>query len=203
LGGGPAIEQPVTLPAMPAEGWPADIAAALGQDLVAPLAGNRRLRPVLWRVLSNLGQYLSAEQAARIASLERKYFSRFFRRETGFNFLWWNRELRIRLAAQSLHQTGRTIDSIALAVGYVDPTTFTRAFKKCCGVTPQAYWRSRSRARASVREAPLASPCAQDVWGAFMTKNADKKTKNADCFRGQDADATSVDSADSPDRPPI
>jgi transcriptional regulator GlxA family with amidase domain len=147
---------------MPADGWVADVAVALDEDLVSPLAGNRRLRPLLWHVLSNLGQRLSAEQAAKIASLEKKYFSRFFQQATGFKFCWWNREVRIRFATQLLHQQGRNIDSIALAVGYVDPTTFTRAFKKCCGVAPRAYRRSRSSPPA-LAETPLARPCAQDL----------------------------------------
>jgi AraC-like DNA-binding protein len=180
---------------MPADGWAADIAAAIDEGLVSPLARHRRLGPLLWHVLSNLGERLSSEQAAKIVSLEKKYFSRFFQRETGFKFAWWNREMRVRLATRLLHQKGRNIDSIALAVGYVDATTFTRAFKKCHGIAPQAYRRTHGSPRAVAESTSLASSCAQDLENAFMTINADEKTKNAECFPGKDADAKSVDSA--------
>ena len=84
---------------------------------------------------------LFAHEGAKIVCVETKYFSKFFQ-ETGFKFSWWDRELRIRLATQLLRQKGCTIDSVALAVGYADLTTFARAFKKCKGIGPQAYRRS-------------------------------------------------------------
>ena len=138
------IEQLVDLYRKPADGWADGLAAAMDADLVSPLAQHRRLRPLLHHLLNNLSERLSSTQAARIVNVERKYFSKFFRRETGFNFAWWNREVRIRLATQLLHQKGLNIDSVALAVGYVDLTTFGRAFKKSNGIGPRAYRRSRS-----------------------------------------------------------
>lgn len=149
-----------------ADSWAANISGAIDEDLVAPLAQHRRLRPLLSHLLNNLSERLSSAQAAKIVSVERKYFSKFFRREAGFNFAWWNREMRIRLAIQLLHQKGRNIDSVALAVGYVDLTTFTRAFKKCYGIAPQAYRRSRRSPQASPTEVSLASGLAQDLWEA-------------------------------------
>jgi AraC-like DNA-binding protein len=173
------------------------------QDLVSPLAGHRRLRPLLWHLLNNLDQRLSSAQAAKIVSVERKYFSRFFLREAGFNFSWWNREMRIRFATRLLHQKGRNIDSVALAVGYVDLTTFARAFKKCKGVPPQVYRRACSSPPASPKETSLNSAYVQDLLEGFVTTNADKKTTNADCFPGDHADAKSLESTDPPDRRPI
>lgn len=150
------IVQSVARPGKPAESWAADIVGEMDEALVSPLSRHRRLRPLLWHLLNNLGQRLSSAQAAKIVSVERKYFSKFFRRETGFNFAWWNREMRIRLATQLLHQKGCNIDSVALAVGYVDLTTFARAFKKCNGVAPQVYRRSHSSPRTSSNDTSLA-----------------------------------------------
>lgn len=177
-----------------ATGWVANITAAMRhEDLVSPLARHRRLRSVLWHVLDNLDQRLFCAQAAKIVSVERKYFSRFFLREAGFNFSWWNREIRIRLATQLLHQESHNIESVALEVGYADLTTFERAFKKCNGVAPRAYRRSRNSARASPAETSLASARAKDVSEGLVTTNADP---------GNGADAKSVESAAPPDRRP-
>jgi general secretion pathway protein G len=140
-------------------------------------------------LLSNLSERLSSAQAAKVVSVERKYFSKFFRRETGFNFAWWNREIRIRLATQLLRQRGRNIDSVALAVGYVDVTTFARAFKKCNGVCPQAYRRLGSTPRASPKRESLDWRTHDILSRPLVTKNAEKKTTNADCSPNEDADA--------------
>jgi two-component system response regulator YesN len=104
----------------------------------------------LVHLLSNLRERLWAKQAAKIVNVERKYFSRLFERQTGFKFSWWKREVRIRIATQLLEQNGHNVESVARAVGYDDVTTFERAFKKCKGIGPQAYRRSRNSPRPSL-----------------------------------------------------
>jgi AraC-like DNA-binding protein len=142
LGNSGVSGQPFDLQDRSQTGSVENIAAAVDEHLVSPLAKHRRLRPLLFHLLSNFGERLSSTQAAKIVSVERKYFSKFFQRETGFKFSWWNREIRIRFATRLLHERGRNIESVAVAVGYIDLTTFTRAFKKCNGMCPVEYRRS-------------------------------------------------------------
>lgn len=124
----------------------ADIKRTVGEelgDLLAPLAADPRLVRLLQYVLQHLSEPLPARRAAEIVSVEKKYFSKFFGKQTGFNFGWWNREIRMRLAKSLFRQRGRTIHSVAQAVGYRDLTTFERAFKKSTsGVGPRDYHRS-------------------------------------------------------------
>lgn len=143
------IDQLLDLRSDHASGRALDLVAVVDEHLISPLAEHKRLRPLLFHFLSNLTERLPSEQAAKIVSLETKYFSKFFLRETGFKFSWWNREIRIRLATRLLHERGRNIESVAVAVGYLDVTTFARAFKKCTGICPLAYRRSRSGGHAS------------------------------------------------------
>jgi AraC-like DNA-binding protein len=184
LGGGRLIDQLTDLQGESPDGWVDNIAAAMEEHLLSPVAQHRRLRPLLFHLLDNLSDRLSSAQAARIVSVERKYFSKFFQRETGFKFAWWNREIRIRLAVRLLQEKGRNIESVAVAVGYIDLTTFARAFKKCNGICPLAYRRSHNATPKPSRS----TGCA-----VVMTKNAEKRTTNADCSDRDDVDAESTE----------
>jgi AraC-like DNA-binding protein len=58
------------------------------------------------------------------------------------------REQRIARACELLHSTAMSIEQIAAALGYDQPTSFFRAFKRTVGVTPGEY-RQRATAPAS------------------------------------------------------
>ncbi len=48
-------------------------------------------------------------------------------------------DVRMRLAIEWLENTAMQVTDIAHALSYSDPANFTRAFRKRCGVSPQAY----------------------------------------------------------------
>jgi transcriptional regulator GlxA family with amidase domain len=119
-------------------------------DLIAPLVTDPRFLRLLQYVLQHLSEPLPASKAAALVSVEKKYFSKFFGKQTGFNFGWWNRELRMRLAKGLFRQRGRTVHTVAQTVGYRNLTTFERAFKKSTGgVGPRDYHRSHAPALKS------------------------------------------------------
>lgn len=66
------------------------------------------------------------------------------------------REQRIARACELLHSTAMSIEQIASALGYDQPTSFFRAFKRTTGVTPGEY-RQRPAASAASSTARLAS----------------------------------------------
>jgi AraC-like DNA-binding protein len=72
-----------------------------------------------------------------------------FRRlaEEGTSFRALVEEVRATLADELLCTAGMTTDQVAQRLGYADPASFIRAFKRWNGVTPQAY-RARSAHRA-------------------------------------------------------
>ena len=71
--------------------------------------------------------------------LNATYFSDLFKLETGKNFIDFLIETRINAAKKILSHHESKIYEIAEAVGYSDPTSFNRAFKKCVGVSPVEY----------------------------------------------------------------
>lgn len=98
-----------------------------------------RLSRVESYVEQNYGHPISLGDAARVACLERKYFSAFFRDKTGICFRDWLAQIRVIRATYLMRQTNHSITHVALAVGYSDLRTFERAFKKHKGTTPQQF----------------------------------------------------------------
>lgn len=103
-----------------------------------------RLTPVLQFVTAHLATPISLEDAAKLAGLERKYFSAFFHSKVGTTFTDWIRILRVRRSMELMRAHDHSIPRIAFAAGFGDVRTFERAFKRYVGVSPTAY-------RSSVR----------------------------------------------------
>ena len=98
-----------------------------------------RLTPVLDYVEANLSKPISLDEAARLAGLERKYFSAFFRSKVGTTFTEWITLLRLHSAVERMRVRDESITSVAFAVGFSDVRAFQRAFKRYLGVTPSAF----------------------------------------------------------------
>ena len=116
------------------------------QDRVHPQAFSYygRLTPVRAYVDTHLSQPLSLEAAARLAGLERKYFSAYFHSKVGTTFSEWLRIVRVDRAMELLRAHDDTIIRVAFASGFRDVRTFERAFKRHIGLSPSVF-------RASVR----------------------------------------------------
>jgi two-component system, response regulator YesN len=93
---------------------------------------------------------LSFTRAAEICRLEKTYFCRFFRAQTGMAFSEWARQIRIQRAKDLLTNGHRSIPQVAAAAGYQDISTFERHFRKCESVSPIQF---RKRERLSRLEA--------------------------------------------------
>ena len=64
------------------------------------------------------------------------YLSRFIKEKTGENFIDYVTRKRVTKAKEVLREGGKTIEEVARAVGYINPLTFRRAFKRQEGVNP-------------------------------------------------------------------
>lgn len=88
---------------------------------------------------ANYGGQISLHMAARVAAMEKSYFSTFFRRKVGIAFHDWLRRVRIEKAMAMFAEADCSISEVGSAVGYADLTTFERAFKKVTSLTPSQY----------------------------------------------------------------
>jgi two-component system response regulator YesN len=92
----------------------------------------------------NYHKNVSLEDAAKIVCLSPKYLSRVFRERTGMGFSEFKIRVKMSEAKKLLDKTGSNIDQISYQLGYQNPESFIRMFKKTTGLTPTGY-RSRKR----------------------------------------------------------
>lgn len=67
------------------------------------------------------------------------YVSKYFKENTGSNFLEYVTKIRMDTAQKMLLEGNYTVDKIALAVGYSSSVSFRRAFKAYTGITPSEF----------------------------------------------------------------
>lgn len=81
------------------------------------------------------------ERMTRYSGLESRAFKRRFRAATGYSPLEYTQTLRIEEAKHLLESSDMPTDLIGTEVGYEDPASFRRLFKRMTGVTPVRYRR--------------------------------------------------------------
>lgn len=105
-----------------------------------------RLHHVDRYVQKNHSEPMPLAKAARIAAMERTYFSAFFHREVGVTFTDWLQYVRIARSLSLLSSRDYSITEVAAQAGFESLRTFERTFRKWTSLTPQAFKK-------------LASPC--------------------------------------------
>jgi AraC-like DNA-binding protein len=89
------------------------------------------------RLLLTTGACSRSEVARRLGIHERTLGRRL--QESGTTFQALLDEARLVLAQQLLHDTRLPIARVSVALGYSDPTVFTRAFQRWTGQTPRGF----------------------------------------------------------------
>ncbi len=91
-----------------------------------------------WLADNYYGENPVALMTAR-SGLSTRTFTRRFRAATGYAPIDYVQTLRIEEAKQLLETGKSPVDAIAFDVGYEDPNSFRRLFKRMVGVTPARY----------------------------------------------------------------
>jgi YesN/AraC family two-component response regulator len=82
---------------------------------------------------------ITLEYLAQYFGLNSTYLSRFFKKETGFNFSVYLNNLRISKAVNILNSTDYNITETAMAVGFHSCNHFCKTFKQIMGISPLSY----------------------------------------------------------------
>ncbi|MDG0794182.1 AraC family transcriptional regulator [Cohnella ginsengisoli] len=68
-----------------------------------------------------------------------KYFSNYFKKTFGVNYVEYLNKVRLSHARDLLRSTSLSIAEIGEKTGYLNASTFTTTFKKYMGVSPSDY----------------------------------------------------------------
>jgi len=98
----------------------------------------------------NIKGGISLDEAAEYANMSSCYFSKFFKKITGMNFITYVTDCKIEAAQKMLVDTDMPVINIAYELSYSETNYFSKAFKKKVGVTPTEYRESHLPARENV-----------------------------------------------------
>lgn len=93
----------------------------------------------------NFASEITLEEIAKEVNLSPYYFSRFYKEETGVNFIDKLTTIRVEKAKEYLKNTDYSIKDVSRLVGYVDPNYFSKLFKKATGATATEYKEQNGR----------------------------------------------------------
>lgn len=97
------------------------------------------LRRSLDYIARNYHNRISLDDVSAYVGYPPKYFSRYFKDQTGITFVNYLNRLRIQAAKELLADPNIVIKDVAARVGFENINTFFRVFKQFEGVTPGQY----------------------------------------------------------------
>ncbi|MNI86968.1 Arabinose operon regulatory protein [compost metagenome] len=90
-------------------------------------------------ISEHLSETISLIDIANYLFLNPSYFSRYFKQETGLNFTDYMHRYKMKIACKLIKEKQYSTEMIALKLGYMERTYFSKIFKKYIGVSPKDY----------------------------------------------------------------
>ena len=97
------------------------------------------LKKVLNYIDRNIKRGVTLDMAATYVGMSASYFSKFFKKYMGVNFITYVTDRKIEAAKDMLINTDRPVVNIAYDLSYSETNYFSKTFKKKVGVTPTEY----------------------------------------------------------------
>lgn len=90
-------------------------------------------------ILENTDKLLTVKDVSEFISLNPEYFTRLFKKETGYNIKDYIIQCKLTMAKDLLVNSNLPISMVALELGYSNFSHFTQMFKRSEGITPKEY----------------------------------------------------------------
>lgn len=100
---------------------------------------SRFVRTVAAYLCNNIYRFVTMSSAADFMNLNKDYFGKRFRSETGISFSEFCNRLRIEFAKSLIEKGTLRTYEISEKLGFADPDYFTKKFKELTGETPSEY----------------------------------------------------------------
>jgi AraC-like DNA-binding protein len=116
----------------------AEIARAPLIPLAVPFPQDAALAARCHAFLESPNVKSGVDEWAAALRLNRRSFTRAFRRETGMSFAEWRQQACLAVALQRL-VAGVSVTEVAIDLGYDSPASFSTMFRRVLGVPPSRY----------------------------------------------------------------
>lgn len=127
------------------------------------------LLPAVFYLESHIDQRISAGALAKLCGLSRFQFSRLFHATFGVTFQSYLLRYRIAEACRRLERPGATVSEVCYAVGFNDPSHFSRTFKRYAGMQPSEYLAMRQHAE------PVRTHPSIELWSPASAASAARR----------------------------
>lgn len=109
------------------------------EDTETDSLSSEHIKNALKYIHEHFDENISVADIASHLSLERKYFARIFKEQLRMPPSIYLANYRLSQACEMLENTSLNINEIAKKVGYDNPFSFSRAFKKAYNLSPATY----------------------------------------------------------------
>ncbi|MBL4635133.1 MAG: helix-turn-helix transcriptional regulator [Kofleriaceae bacterium] len=115
----------------------------VSQGVLSAIA-DPRLAKVVTVLLDDLSENWSLDKLAGVAGMSRAAFAAVFHEKLGMTPMRYVHQCRMRQAAQLLCNPALSLSEVGGKVGYADPTSFSRAFRREFGKSPREFRRAET-----------------------------------------------------------
>ncbi|QTL97302.1 helix-turn-helix domain-containing protein [Iocasia frigidifontis] len=115
-----------------------------------PNETHKKISEIAGFINNNFNNKLSLTELAEQFNYSPTYLSKTFKKVTGFSFVEYKNNVRIKEASKLLQQSSLNITEIACQVGYNNLTHFGRIFKNITGHSPLKYRKIKENSRKKI-----------------------------------------------------
>jgi YesN/AraC family two-component response regulator len=106
---------------------------------------NQKIERVKRYIERNCFKKVTLDDAANIVDMNPKYLSRVFNDVAGISFIAYKLKIKIDRAKEMLMETGATVSQVSDKLGFMNPESFMRIFKKNTRMTPSEFKNKKKR----------------------------------------------------------